>query len=484
MGPRILSYAVVAVVAVVAATGAVGALHGGELPPLDVVFVSILFAFLGLGVRAAILAWRSARLAAVHAERTIGRRPEDAVRAAVDEERARMSADIEAVVRRAVLGIRSRAIGLGESTATADVPAVLRAIQREGRAATAELRLLLELLRAPGGDGEPTPPDAPARTRRRRPRGLDIALACIAVAVCLVEATTGPTLAPEGMRTVAVPLGAFAAAATIAWRTDPGATLLVQAVAIAFGSALGAPVSFGIWTVLAFGLPMWAAVSHPWRGPKAVAGPLLLVVAGVWSQAVWSPDNVGILIVILAAAALTGLASRLLDARRRRSAARAAAYDALLAKEAAAAVRRDRVATARELHDAVSGTIGVIVMQAGAAELRWADDRPGALRAIDVIVAAADQAVGELDDLMPRLAGAAIGGSADRGPEDLPDLVERMRRAGVDVRASLPDPLPRSRAASPRPRTGSRRRAWRMPPATHRGRASACGSRWSTARSR
>ncbi|WP_353807292.1 sensor histidine kinase [Agromyces sp. SYSU T00194] len=443
MGPRILSYAAVAVVAVLAATAAVGALYGGELPPLDVVFVSILFTFFGLGVRAAVIAWRSAHRAAAHAARTIDRSPEDAARAAVDEERARMSADIEAVVRRAVLGIRSRATALEASPRSADAPDLLRAIQREGRAATAELRLLLELLRAPGGDGAPAAAaDAPRPERRTRPAGLDFALATIAVVVCIFEGVAGPSVAPDDLRPFAVSLGALAAAATLAWRIDPGATLLAQAVAIALGSVFGAPVSFGIWTVLALGLPMWAAAARPRRGQLAVAGPIALAVAGVWSQVVWAPDNVGVLIVILIAAALTGLASRLLDARRRRSAHRAAEHDALLAREADAAVRRDRIATARELHDAVSGTIGVIVMQAGAAELRWADDRPGALRAIDVIVTAAEQAVDELDDLMPRLAGATIGGSADRGLGDLPALVERMRRAGVDVTASLPDPLP------------------------------------------
>ncbi|WP_353816468.1 sensor histidine kinase [Agromyces sp. SYSU T00266] len=479
MGPRIRSFAVVAVVAITAAVAAVAALNGGALPPLDVAFVSILFAFLGLGARAAVLAWRSAHRAASLAAATIVRSPEEAARAAVDEERARMSADIEAVVRRAVLGIRAHAAALpsplrppaagseGDDTAgsrhdlaaaapgepatagpttpvsPADVPAVLRAIQHDGRAATAELRRLLELLRAPGGDGGPVPAGAgPVASPRPRPGAPDLVLAAVAVAVCLVESLAGPALDLPGPSVVAVLLGVVAAAATLAWRVDPGAALAVQAAAVAVGVVLGSPIRFGTWTVLAFGLPMWAAVAHPRRGPLVIAGPVALAAIATWSQVAWSPDNVGVLVVILAAAAITGAASRVLDDRRRRSAARAALHEAVLAREADAAVRRDRVATARELHDAVSATIGVIVMQAGAAEVRWASDRPAAIRAIEVLVGAADQAVDELDDLMPRLAGSAIGGSADRGPADLPSLVERMRRAGVDVVATLPEPVP------------------------------------------
>ncbi|WP_438856429.1 sensor histidine kinase [Agromyces sp. M3QZ16-3] len=479
MGPRIRSFAVVAFVAITAAVAAVAALNGGALPPLDVVFVSILFAFLGLGVRAAVLAWRSAHRAASLASATIGRSPEEAARAAVDEERARMSADIEAVVRRAVLGIRAHAAALpstlrpaaadsedddransghdlaaaapgdpataGATTpaSPADVPDLLRAIQHDGRAATAELRRLLELLRAPGGDGGPVPAEAePIAPPRPRPGALDLVLAALAVAVCLLESLAGPALDLRGPSVLAVLLGVAAAAATLAWRVDPGAALAVQAAAVAVGAALGTPVRFGTWTVLAFGLPMWAAVARPRRGPLAVLGPVALAAVGVWSQMVWSPENVGILVVMLAAAALTGSASRVLDARRRRSAARAARHEAILDREAGAAVQRDRIATARELHDAVSASIGVIIMQAGAAELRWASDRDAAIRAIDVVVAAADQAVDELDDLMPRLAGATLGGSADRGPADLPSLVERMRRAGVHVDAMLQDPPP------------------------------------------
>src|SRR5690606_29826303 len=95
---------------------------------------------------------RARRHAAEVAQRSVG----DVVGAALEEERVRMSADIEAVVRAAltrmdILVARLRPVPdaaaggePGSGTGIAG-PAVLREIQREGRSAAAELRRLIGL---------------------------------------------------------------------------------------------------------------------------------------------------------------------------------------------------------------------------------------------------------------------------------------------------------------------------------------------------
>lgn len=74
----------------------------------------------------------------------------------------------------------------------------------------------------------------------------------------------------------------------------------------------------------------------------------------------------------------------------------AAAREYALAEAASAAVRADRLAVARELHDAISGTIGVIVLQAGAAEMLWLQDPARARRAAAPAVRAGPAGAGLL----------------------------------------------------------------------------------------
>ncbi|MCK8609864.1 ATP-binding protein [Agromyces sp. C10] len=457
MGARITSYAVVVGIAIVAAVVTVAGMYGGELPVPDVAFLSTLFALLGVAVRAAWIGSQSARRAAQHARATAARTVEGAVRTALLEERARMSADIDAVVRGALVAIRSRTTAIEEyasgttppgtgsleprDAASFDGPAALREIQDAGRLATVKLRGLLDLLRSSSG-GDVGPPDAvPQPTASPRPLGLpDLLPGLLAVTACGIEVWLA--MAEGRLSPVGAALSIVTAAASVWWRRDPGRTLMLQALAVGAGLLIRAPVELGLWSVLAFALPMWRVIATPAQGPFSLIGPVALAAAASASQWIFSEENVGILVVVLGAAAATGLASRAFDSRRRRSAERATAREAELRRMAAEAVRHDRIATARELHDAISGTIGVIVMQAGAAELRWDTDRPAALRSVAVISSSADQAVRELDELVPRLADAELGGSILRGLRDLPALVERMARAGVELSASLPDPLP------------------------------------------
>ena len=109
----------------------------------------------------------------------------------------------------------------------------------------------------------------------------------------------------------------------------------------------------------------------------------------------------------------------------------AGAREAELGAASAAAVLAERLTVARELHDLVSGAVGVVVMQAGAAEVLLATDRAAARRALDVVLTTCAHTLEELDRFLAAKDGSP--GSAGHDLADLRGLVDRMRLAGLDV---------------------------------------------------
>jgi signal transduction histidine kinase len=112
---------------------------------------------------------------------------------------------------------------------------------------------------------------------------------------------------------------------------------------------------------------------------------------------------------------------------------------ALLAKRAVGA-ERDRVA--RELHDVVAHTVSLMVIQASAAREVLERDRQGAREAIAVVSGSGREALAELR----RMVGALPADESELGGPALPclarmdELVERARRAGLEVEAALERP--------------------------------------------
>lgn len=104
----------------------------------------------------------------------------------------------------------------------------------------------------------------------------------------------------------------------------------------------------------------------------------------------------------------------------------AASREEELRSAARAAVQAERVVFAREFHDIVSHAVGVIAVQAGAAQVSWPHDPGTVSRAMAVIEATAVSALSELDCLPPKV-------HPQRSPEDLQGLVERIRAAGTVV---------------------------------------------------
>ena len=420
--------------AAAAVAGACGLAYGTGGSHPEALFVTLLLVPLAFGVRAAVRAARVARRERAREAAVAGTSEAEAAWAAVSEERARMSADIQAVVRRSVARISS----LADEAATArgDQGPRLRAIQAEGREAIAELRRQLGLLRADPEDVR-TPAASDPEARPRAAVGpVDIVLAVLAGLAALVDSfLIGPS---EGfpVQPVQTVLTVAAALAVLLWRVNPGLACSVVGLLSGLGILLAQPLMSGLWMLVPM-LLLWAAIARPVTDRLAVIGPVGLVVSVLASQWIYFRYNTLIMVITFAAAAAVATAFRLGDAVASRARSRAKARERELATASTAAVLEARRSVARELHDSLSGSVGVIVTQAGAAELLWARDPDRAKEALAVVREAAAAASSDLDALHVGLAQVADPGSAVRTLDDVPALVERMRRGGVEIRLEM-----------------------------------------------
>jgi signal transduction histidine kinase len=104
-----------------------------------------------------------------------------------------------------------------------------------------------------------------------------------------------------------------------------------------------------------------------------------------------------------------------------------------------AAIRDERAHIARELHDVVSHTVGLIVLQAQAGDTRVDVDPAGARTALHSIERSAREAMVELRRMLGLLREDSAGAELTPLPglDRLPALLDEFRSAGLDVRLSL-----------------------------------------------
>jgi signal transduction histidine kinase len=177
---------------------------------------------------------------------------------------------------------------------------------------------------------------------------------------------------------------------------------------------------------------------------RSYAALLAWLAAGLAAVRVLDPGNEAILVALVGAGAGAG---HLWATRRAEERASLAAVDRLWTRHAEAAqtaVRGERLRLARELHDVASSAIGVMVLQAGAAEALRERDPVGARAALAAVRAAGAQALSELAVLFGLLDGGAVGapGLAGTAPAGdvagaVRDLVQRVRSGGLDVALSV-----------------------------------------------
>lgn len=276
-------------------------------------------------------------------------------------------------------------------------------------------------------------PTVPVRARRALDgRWGDVVPAVVlAVLAALDVLLSSEWRGPREVNAVVVPTMALA----LAWRR----TRPLTALAVVMGAGACLAFAFGAsqtWSnVFITIVAVYSAVAYGDR-PLLAA---LLAGAGVAVQGLTDPliDGFGDAIwssTLVALSFAAGLAGRALRERTRALDQRTETLDREEAERAAAAAAQERRRIARELHDIISHSLGVVVLQAGAAERVLERDPARAREVMESIRATGQEAIGEMGTLLGLLDEAP---RTSREPQpslgDVAALVSRMRDAGLDV---------------------------------------------------
>ena len=382
------------------------------------VFITFVYTLLALLARAGLEAWHRAARARARARLLARTRPDQVAREAIGEERRRLSIEISGMLRESLEEIATEVSDLGRD----DPRSALRRVHAATQLATSELRRQLGLLRESGNEV----PDEDAATRASASRR-DLYIALAITAVAAVE--TSLYLFTEGKEQLwpgSAITSTLAAATVVGRRSALALATTCCAAVFALASLVGSPVFGGFWSFGTVGILLWTvAVRDRWRLTEVAAG-TALVTSVVWTRRVDDPDNLGVIVVIMVVAVVAGLVARALGAREASFRSRAERRAEELRVAAEMAVNAERLGYARELHDVISHAVGLIALQAAAAQVSWPTDPDAARASIAVIRDTADTALRELD-------GLGIGSTPPRSVEDIHALVDRIRAAHTRV---------------------------------------------------
>jgi len=422
---RLVHASQAAVVVVACAVAAPLAVAAGRPWP-DVLFGSVLLACLALLLQLIGFSVLASLRSREH-ERGLAAVPRDAVAGrAVEDERARLSAEIERSVERS---LRTVAGLVDVARAAEDPRPALEMVQAESRAAMSELRRQLGLLAEPAPGrvvgARPVPSQAGVR---RLPRRSDVG---VAVALWLVMvgdsvlATTPVTALGTGALLCLVVLGRW---------VNPVLSAYAGAVVLTLGAVVDVPVGDGFSFPLAVGLLLWSDLVQPVRLSTLAAASVLFGTA-IASRYAFNPlngpINVVLLGVVVVVAVVVGAARRAGTRSQERAGVHAAALDGAR-REAAERTRREM---ARELHDVVSHAVSLVAVQAGAAELTWQRDPTTARAGLEAVSGTVADALVELERART---------TEQRCPTwaDVLRAVARMRGAGLEVALEVEGRVP------------------------------------------
>ncbi|MEO3873760.1 histidine kinase [Nonomuraea sp. B12E4] len=226
----------------------------------------------------------------------------------------------------------------------------------------------------------------------------------------------------------------------LAWRrAHPlGVNLAIGATAAAYGATtlpdLVTPVPLG-GVVALYSIAAWCG-----RRASTVVGALTalsIVVIAVVPATNSDLLDFSFTALLLGSGWVLGDSARVRRSRTADLEARAA----LLARErdfeARRAVAAERARIARELHDVVAHHVSMMVVQAEAGPVAVEHDVPGAVRAFDTIAETGRQALVEMRRLLSVLREEMNGPEPSFAPQpgvrQLPGLVERVRKAGLEA---------------------------------------------------
>jgi signal transduction histidine kinase len=266
--------------------------------------------------------------------------------------------------------------------------------------------------------------------RLRAPKALDAGLALVLAIWWIAE--VGDELSGTGIASLVL------MTVPLAWRrVTPLRAMVVIAAGFVLSETEASPpeplAGLLVMLIAPYSVAVWAA---DWR--RAVAGGATALASGL-AAGLLKGDTVFIL-VLIAAAWGAGAAVRRLQARSTQLENRAAELDERA--RTAAASERERIA--RELHDVISHSVSLMVVQAGAAEQVLGQDPEQARRTLRAIQATGRVAVDDLRRMLGLLRGPS-GDGGSRAPQpglaDLDELVSSFSEAGIEVDVRQ-DPLP------------------------------------------
>jgi signal transduction histidine kinase len=258
------------------------------------------------------------------------------------------------------------------------------------------------------------------RLRGLPPRGIDIA-----VTVATAAATVGPVLVSPAWWAVALGL---LASVPVLWRRR-----VPVSVTVVVGLAMTVMVIGGYKPLIPYGPLVGVYTIAALSTPLARLSAMPVIGAAVYFSLVLPHENLDAYRVVgtafIAAYAL-GTSAR---ARRARI-AELAERDHRLAQERATAAALERTRIARDMHDIVTHSVGLMVVQAEAGPLVIRPDPERAEAAFDAIADTGRGALAQLRGLLGTLRSGENGIPESRpGLDALPGLVERTRRVGINV---------------------------------------------------
>jgi signal transduction histidine kinase len=241
-------------------------------------------------------------------------------------------------------------------------------------------------------------------------------------------------------------LAAPAAAALVVRRTRPLISLTVTVGGLSAVHVFLGPYQTGSSLVVVI-VAAYSVGAHAYRSwPPAL---LCVALIAAWTMdaegAAEAISNAGFVLVVTGLPYAIGRAARHQEERSHQLGAEAAALEA----QQQALVRRteeERRRIARELHDVVSHSLGVVVLHAGVAEEWMARDPARARQALAQIRETGNEAIGEMARLVQLMRDEQTDNRAPQPTlQDLGRLVEQWRSSGLEVTLSCegtPRPVP------------------------------------------
>jgi signal transduction histidine kinase len=225
------------------------------------------------------------------------------------------------------------------------------------------------------------------------------------------------------------------AALALAWRRiQPTAVLIVSGgaivvLSIAYGSS-------ETWSSLFIALvAVYSGAAHS-RSPAvvfAIAAAVSIAVTledpaiKTFGDAIWSSTLLGLTFLV-------GLTGRAIQGRSERLARRAESFDREQAERAAEAVAEERQHIARELHDIISHSLAVMMLQAGAAEQVLDKDPHRAREVLHSMRETGQEAIREMGTLLGLIrSGSETSLQPQPSLAELEVIISKMEQAGMHV---------------------------------------------------